>query len=293
MTSYLLKQNKYVSFFIVTLPVFCIVMMLFVGNIIMDVFAFDNDGSNGKSDMESSVLLDKNAPNFNSNSVIYPFNEEPPVPDTVPPTGSKEYDYLTVDENYFCDAVFLGDSLTQSLLLYSGIPAISYAYKGGMITEILDSPLVETENGKITVEEALSKRSDFTKIYILFGLNEQGWTITEDFAYFYGTIIDRLLLLIPEGGQIYIQSVLPVSQHVNDTHKYCRNAKIQRMNELLKEVADEKGVVFLNVWEIMADENGVLPKEASADGIHPTKKYIGYWYDYLKTHAVINEEDFE
>ena len=66
--------------------------------------------------------------------------------------------------------------------------------------------------------------------------------------------------------------------------------KIDRTNQLLMEMAAEKGIYYLNVAEAFKDETGQMPDAASTDGLHFTSEYYIKWMDYLKTHAIKEEE---
>ena len=64
------------------------------------------------------------------------------------------------------------------------------------------------------------------------------------------------------------------------------NAKIDRYNAILKELAAEKGVLYLNVAEEFKDADGCLPNSASPkDGIHFGSSWYRTWFDYLRTHG--------
>lgn len=50
------------------------------------------------------------------------------------------------------------------------------------------------------------------------------------------------------------------------------NTKIPKLNTILKRVAEEKGIIYLDYFTAMADERNGLPKDLAEDGVHPTKK---------------------
>jgi len=55
---------------------------------------------------------------------------------------------------------------------------------------------------------------------------------------------------------------------------------------LMFKAAQEKRVVFLDLYTAFADENGSLPAGASRDGVHLKKEYCQQWLAYLQTHTV-------
>ncbi len=236
-----------------------------------------------------------------------PVSEEPtPTPmststPTPTPTPTPEpYDYTApvpeaeaVDDDWFADAVFIGDSRTDGLRLYSGIQGVDFlCYKGLTVFEVLDNkPVILIENEKIGVLQAL-ERKQYAKIYISLGVNELGYNYDQGFADAYGTMVDQLMELQPD-ADIYLQSLVPVStEKCQETNQadYITNEQIAVYNEIIRTVAAEKEVYLVNVPEALVNEDGELPADASADGIHFHKEGYQTWYAYLKTHTVGEEE---
>jgi lysophospholipase L1-like esterase len=136
---------------------------------------------------------------------------------------------------------------------------------------------------KISVMEALKKTS-FSKVYIMLGINETGWPYSNLFIQKYGEIIDEIKNINPE-AIIYVQSILPVSQKVSSSHSYVKNTKISEYNLLIQQMAEEKEIYYINSAESVATTDGYLPEEAASDGIHLKKDYCYKWLEYLKTHT--------
>ena len=64
------------------------------------------------------------------------------------------------------------------------------------------------------------------------------------------------------------------------------NRKIAEYNERLYKLCEEKGLYYINLSEIFADENGNLSITDSGDGIHLGVASSRAWADYLRTHTV-------
>ncbi|NCB64080.1 MAG: hypothetical protein EOM52_10845, partial [Clostridia bacterium] len=195
--------------------------------------------------------------------------------------------------DYFDDAVFLGDSRTDGFRLYSGIRGADFlAYKALMVFEItgthsVDRKKIPVGDTKITVLDALEQKQ-YGKVYLMFGVNELGWNKSSDFADSYGQLIDEVRTRQP-GAVIYIESLIPVNPGKCAASKapyYITNEKISAFNEILKEVAADKHAVYVDLAAALSDENGVLPADATTDGIHFKRAYYEKWYEYLKTHTV-------
>lgn len=191
-----------------------------------------------------------------------------------------------VDESYFDDAVFIGDSRTQGFIYYNGlVNAISYVDKGLNVDTALNKQVIKLNDSYYTVPEALKAGKSFKKVYIMLGINELGWVYSDIFIEKYSMLIDKIKEVNPD-AVIYVQSILPVTEEKSNSDEIYNMEKINGYNTLIKAMAEEKGLKFLNVSESVADENGFLPKEAASDGIHLKKSYCALWLEYLKNNVV-------
>lgn len=190
-----------------------------------------------------------------------------------------------VDDSYFSDAVFIGDSRVQGLMIYSGLTeGAFYAEKSMSVNDIMTKPIVSQGSGaKISVTDAL-KKNKFGKVYIKLGLNELGSPI-QAIADKYSEIIDEIREMEP-GAIIYVQAVIPVTKNKSESSKIHNNPRIQELNELLKKMTWDKGIYYLDIYEGLAGEDGCLPKDASGDGVHLNRTYCQKWLEYLKNHTV-------
>lgn len=185
-----------------------------------------------------------------------------------------------VSDSFFADAVFIGDSRTDGLLLYTALPVgYSYAYTALMVDTVFTKEIVYQNGEYIPVMDAVRQNTDWNRVYIMLGTNELGWRSADYFTKKYAEILDELRGVKPD-CEIYLQSVLPINSDDEGN-----NRKVAVYNELLKKLAEEKQVYYLDVYSEMADENGLLPEEAANDGIHLNRVYCGKWLSYLKTHT--------
>lgn len=189
-----------------------------------------------------------------------------------------------VDDSYFADAVFVGDSRTEGLKMYSGLDSSQFFSSVGMDVDKVFTDQVVSLNGQLlTVAQALEQAS-YSKVYIMLGMNELGWVYESVFADNYARIIDTIRESHPD-ATIYVQSILPVSQWKDGSNDIYTNANVVRLQKALVAMCEEKGVNYVNVAEGIQDEQGYLPSESTQDGVHLTPKYCQRWMDYLKTHT--------
>lgn len=189
-----------------------------------------------------------------------------------------------VEDTYFDDAVFLGDSRTEGFSLYSGLETGTYFHAVGATVESVFTKAVETEYGKLPLLDAMAE-VDCGKIYVMLGVNELGWSRVETFHDQYAKVIDRLREDHP-GAEIVLQSIIPVSARQEAKGSYVNNARIAVYNEAIQELAAEKDCPYLDVAEAVTDESGCLREDWNFDGVHLNVAGCKAWLEYLRTHAV-------
>ena len=170
----------------------------------------------------------------------------------------KKREWTVVDESYFDDALFIGDSRQQGFGMYSGLKNITvYAEKSNQITLVSSKQLVQTPFGKLTVTDALAlNQHRFKKVYIMFGINEMG-SGDKDFSPYYYNLIDYIKLMEPD-ATIYLEGIIHVTANTAAKRPALSNDKIDAKNEILKKVAKDEGIVYLDLNEVLTDENNAL-----------------------------------
>ncbi|MEA4987595.1 MAG: GDSL-type esterase/lipase family protein [Anaerovorax sp.] len=211
--------------------------------------------------------------------------------ETIPAIKQEEASKLElgeVENSYFSDAVFIGDSRTEGFRLHAGLTEAGYlTAKGLNVKDVFEKPLIKENNGTKTIAQALRERT-YQKYYIMLGANELGWVYTDIFTDKYGQIIDLIREVNPN-ATIYVQSILPVTDEKSQSDAIYNNTNIVRFNELLKALAQEKNAIYLSVNEAVQKEDGALQEEATTDGVHLNKEYCVKWLEYLKKHIDQNE----
>lgn len=67
-----------------------------------------------------------------------------------------------MDDAYFDDAVFIGDSRTEGLILYTGLAnATVYANQGLMVDTVFTRPVIQMDGQKLSVVDALRRGGAF------------------------------------------------------------------------------------------------------------------------------------
>lgn len=224
---------------------------------------------------------------------VAPPTESAAPSDSAAPSGS--YDFTqpapetdAVDDSWFDDAVFLGDSRTDGLRLYGGVPGADFIQHTGITVFDVDTKdRIRIDGQTYTMMEALGLKQ-YGKVYVMLGINELGYFNDNAFATAYADMVDEIRAIQPD-AVVYLQNLVSVNPDecaANNQPYYVTNEKIAVYNDIIADVAAEKHAVLVDVNAALVDETGVLPAEGSTDGVHFTKDYYIKWYDYLKIHTV-------
>lgn len=207
----------------------------------------------------------------------YNFNE--PVPES-----------KAVDISYFNDTVFIGDSRTKGLLMYTRLSPLDYSSAGLNLLSLRTKEYIRLpdENGELqshTLLEALEIQKDSYKaIYIATGLNELGWKCSS-FISSFTTLIDdiRAISDVP----IYIQLIFPTTTAASESSEFgITNEKCFEFNAALRIFAAEKKLFLLDPIELFTLEDGTLNPAYSSDGVHFGVNACVTVANYYKTHIV-------
>lgn len=196
--------------------------------------------------------------------------------------------FQTVDDTYFSDALFIGDSRSEGLALYGDFTEADYFTNVGM--SIFDVNEVQAGNPnkgeRVTLAEKLSQRR-YGKVYLMLGLNELGTGTAESWTAAYADVVEQVRTAQPD-AIIYLQSILPVSAAKDDPNSAINNTGVRTRNAALEAIADPAHrIYYLNVAEAVLDANGCLDASYTSDGIHLLGNSLYLWEDYLKQHAIV------
>ena len=224
-----------------------------------------------------------------------PSPEPTRAPDEAGVVAGADYDFSQivpetepVEDAYFADAVFVGDSRTRGFQLFSGLTAESdYLFKTGLSVFQWETEKVDLNGKKLTVAEALA-RKEYGKVYVCLGLNELGMCNDQGYYDHYADLIDCVRATRPQ-ATVYIQLLIPVNEQKRaekGVADYINNAQIQVYNDLLRQLAQEKHVFLVDPAQAVVDETGQPPYDEVDDGVHFTKGPYQRWLDYLRRHTV-------
>jgi lysophospholipase L1-like esterase len=270
---------------------FCLVLILAV--VLLCPFWFARTVPSKAAEPEPVVVEDTASGDSSEAADIQSEDEAPaalPAYDFSQPAPESE----PVDNSYFSDAAFIGDSRTDGFLIYSGIGCGKNLTSNGLsIFQLADQKALTIDGTEYTLLEAL-ELEQYGKVYLSLGVNELGYNDDEGFYRHYCQAIDAIRAAQPD-AIIYVQGLIPVNEEViaqTTQRTYLTNEHLRVYNELIRQAAEEKQVVFLDLYAAFVNDEGELPADASRDGVHLTATYCQQWLDYLQRHTVAKSSLF-
>lgn len=210
------------------------------------------------------------------------------------PDGSDEYMDIVVpeqasavDDSYFEDAVFIGDSRMQGFRNLSGITKGSFVTAVGMELEnFYTVSQIATAAGNVTVLDAL-KNINFSKIYMMLGTNELGAYDMSQVGESYRQVLADIKQLSSSPDPIvYVYSVIYVDEPLVTTGDYVNNTNVDAVNMEILKMCKEEGYHYINLNEVLSNGYHGLISGAAEDGIHLNTDYCKEWLEYTKTHYI-------
>ena len=198
--------------------------------------------------------------------------------------GSELTKFTTVEDSYFDDALFIGDSRMVGVCEYSGITNATYYAKVSMTIFKLMDTAPSTDETVASVRDGLTANT-FGKIYIMVGINELGTGDTEYFINHYRDVLHEIKELQPD-AKIFVQALLHVTKDRDKKDKYINNDNINIRNDALKQLAAEEGCYYIDVNPVYDDKKGRLNNELSFDDVHLMGKYYDPWHQFLLEHGI-------
>lgn len=241
------------------------------------------------------------APTAEPTATAAPTTEPTPTPAPTP-TPSPTLEPVTDEmldsgrfDAYFDDAVFVGDSITESLRNYCialqrddqdfmGNAQFLAAVSMSVRMASSDSrTLLQYRGNAVSVTEGLLKMGA-GRVFIMLGVNDYAGKYPDATLAYFDTLIDAIQEKC-EGIEIVIQSVTPV------TKRFCQERRItieewNGFNVLLEQLCEEKGVQFLSFAELLMDAEGYLADDMTGDGMfHLTPAANAVWIRALRQFA--------
>ena len=204
------------------------------------------------------------------------------------------YPLQTVEDSYFSDALFVGDSRTVGLYEYGNMQSVTsfLARESTTVYDLFDdnARMDYSPKGKSTIQQRTLKdllsKAKFKKIYLSVGVNELGVPDTEVFYKEYRKVIKKINKLQP-GAIIYIQGIMHVSKAMSSRDPVFNNTAIVQRNRAISTLANGRSIFYIDMNSELCDKDGNLLDELTGDGIHLKASSCEIWHKFLKKNAAV------
>ena len=194
-----------------------------------------------------------------------------------------------IDYANFNNALFIGDSRTVGLEMYSPIPARAsadfFAVTGASNSSLMTATAT-IGNKTLTLSELLASKK-YKRIYIASGVNEIG-SNPEAASESFGNLLEMVSYSQPD-AKIYIQSNFGVTKQWEQDNASRLGADFNRnidtYNQYISGYDNGNNIIYLDVAAQFKDEEGYLRTADSGDGLHLTSAASSDWADYLASHV--------
>ncbi len=195
---------------------------------------------------------------------------------------------FTVPEEWFADALLLGNSHCGGLSMYGELPEADFCFSyGGSIFTGLDTVCRDRNERSFTLRSLLQSKQ-YGKIILIYGTNEMGYDI-DYLRPRFETFLDKLAQAQPQ-AQLWLCAAPPVNPDKVGSEVFSV-ANCRAVNRLIRELAAERSLGFLDVFGLFADEDGILPSDYTGDGIHLTMEGYREWGSWLASAVLRGGDD--
>ena len=105
----------------------------------------------------------------------------------------------------------------------------------------------------------------------------------------YTEVITFLQEAEPE-AKIFIQGIMRVTGKKHNSDAIFNNNNINARNNAIATLADNEQIFYIDVNEVVCDEEGNLNSEYTYDQLHLLGVYNDLWKQFLLSHGVTQEE---
>ena len=174
----------------------------------------------------------------------------------------------------------LGDSLVEALSLSLRSTVKDFDFYGKVSLHVTNMATAKRKSGRTVLDEVVGRNYD--KIIIIIGINDLGYGDSA-WGEQYRKVIRGVKSRAP-GAEVLAHSILPVNNARARANGYsCTMAQVNRKNAVIKRIAAQEKIRYLNANTALTDSSGQLPYNAAGDGIHIGRAYSRRWYDWVRT----------
>ena len=171
------------------------------------------------------------------------------------------------DKEFFANDLFIGDSITTGLSLYGALSPKNVAAAVGYTPYKAYNTEISLGDGTTGTAFDYAVKMQPKRIFIMLGSN--GITTASAMEDSYRTLLKKLADRCPD-STVYVMAVTPVTDDSTAAaYSNITNTMITDFNKFIKSLADENGLTYIDMYTLLADDNGYFRHEyAENDGLH-------------------------
>lgn len=189
-----------------------------------------------------------------------------------------------VEESYFDDALFIGDSRTEGMAIYGRLGKADYFASSGMTVFNVLTKETQDINFSTTDLPSLLASKQYGKIYIMLGINELGYAM-ESIMQKYENILKDIVSAQPN-AKIILCANIYVTKEKSAAVSWLSWENINRLNNNIAALADNKTIFYLDANELFCDDSGYMDPAKTGDGVHPYATGYQEWAGWLQGHGI-------
>ena len=204
-------------------------------------------------------------------------------PQNPPPYANR---HAAAGDDYFADAVMIGDSMMECVVMYNLFPTAHIICKSGITS-------VDAEWRIFRINEwdeprniyEMTEYYDHAKIYIFLGANSLDVTTSAEALADYRVMIEEMIRRFPE-SLIYIITPPSITKKAMQAKNLGPLRYYYFRNGLL-EIAQEYNLYYLDYYSLIVDDEGyMIDLYDGGDGGHPSKRGLKVLENLMRTHTV-------
>lgn len=190
------------------------------------------------------------------------------------------FDGPAVEDSWFDNVLFIGDSRTCSLRDLARSGNADYFCDVGMnVFQVMEKTCEDRNFGSQTLDGVLANKK-YERIFVSLGLNEAGYDLSGLMSQ-YEKLVNHIREKQPE-AKIILQGIMSVSRDKAESASYFRPAHLEKINDAIRNLADDESIFYIHVNDIFAGDGGYLLSGLSGDGCHLYGKYSLVWENWIR-----------
>ncbi len=197
-------------------------------------------------------------------------------------------------DDYFADAVFIGDSMMEYVELLGELPTAHFVWQIGMSPASVGRKQFRvrgSEQRKTTYEMAAEYAPK--KIYVLLGSNGLDNYAVSYIIADYERLADALITHFPD-ALIYVIAPPPMACHRMTGEHYVPVKRYSDFAGALLALAQRRHFYYIDLYHLLVDSEGYLPgKYDAGDGFHLSSRAYSMLIEQVRRQTVPYPEGLE